>query len=168
MVIIVFGLPGSGKTYFSVALAKELDAIYLGSDKLRKELLEQRSYLLAEKMMIYDELLENMSAHFTSKKDVVVDATFYRDEFREKFIKKLNSEHILFVFIEIVADEEVIKKRLGQPRQYSEADYEVYQNLKSEFQPFVSNHLILKSTNENLREMLLKTKKYLTQKNRKV
>ena len=34
--ILVMGLPGSGKTYFSERLIKEIDAIWINADEVRK------------------------------------------------------------------------------------------------------------------------------------
>ena len=53
MVIIVCGLPGSGKSYFAERLAKKIDADYVNSDRLRKELFPSRTYSDREKATVY-------------------------------------------------------------------------------------------------------------------
>jgi predicted kinase len=65
------------------------------------------------------------------------------------------------LFIEVKADETVIKKRLEQRRSDSEADFRVYQNIRSQFEPMTEPHLILSSANDNIEEMLNQAFDYL-------
>jgi predicted kinase len=44
MTVIVFGLPGSGKSYFATRLAELLNASYISSDQLRMQLYAKRTY----------------------------------------------------------------------------------------------------------------------------
>jgi predicted kinase len=68
-------------------------------------------------------------------------------------------------FIEVQADENIIRQRLKKPRQYSEADFEVYKLIKQQNEPIDEPHLILKSTDDNIDEMLQKASEYLKIKN---
>ena len=57
-------------------------------------------------------------------------------------------------WIEIRADEDLIRDRLIRPRIESEADYNVYLKLKKDWEPMDEDHLVLRSTNENLESLL--------------
>jgi predicted kinase len=110
MVIIVFGLPGSGKSYFAGRLAKSLDAIYVNSDIERIKLIRQRRYTFSEKMMVYDRMFELMVTAVMDGKSIVLDATFYLKSIRNRFIQKATELGQTALFIEVTAKTETIKK----------------------------------------------------------
>ena len=160
MIVIVFGLPGSGKSYFAIKLGELINASYISSDQLRMQLYENRTYTDNEKLSVYDAMLLKMKDHLLQGENVVLDATFYKNEIRQKFIKagKKLSE---IVFIEINASETITWERLQKERPDSEADFEVYKKVKALWEPMNDDHLILQSTNENIAEMLRKAKDYI-------
>lgn len=164
MIIIVFGLPGSGKSYFASKFAKMIQADYVNSDKVRKEIFEKRIYSAKEKKTVYDEMLEQMKEAIRQKKNIVLDATFHKKEIREMFVEALKGKEEIS-FIEVQADENIIRERLKKPRLYSEADFEVYQLIKQQNEPLNKPHLVLKSTDDNIDEMLHKAFEFLKIKN---
>ena len=83
MVILVLGLPGSGKSYFAERLAQKIHAEYLNSDQIRKEMFPDRTYSDSEKARVYEALLKKMQEAIDKEKDVVLDATFYKNKIRE-------------------------------------------------------------------------------------
>lgn len=155
---MVLGLPGSGKSYFASRLAQKINAEYLISDKIRKELFPVRTYSESEKNAVYKALLEKMQEATDKGKDVVVDATFYKNEIRDKFISNIKGK---VYFIEVWADEEIIRERLKKKRLYSEADFKVYQFIKQQWEPLKQPHLKLKSANDNINDRLQKALNYL-------
>ena len=160
MIIIVFGLPGSGKSYFATHLADQLSAVYISSDRVRNEMFDKKTYLKAEKILVYNEMLVRMKMAATQRSNVVLDATFFLRSIRMKFYeqgKKIDRT----VFIEIVADEDLTAKRLRKQRPESEADFEVYKKIKSEWEPMAEEHLVLQSADNNISDMLQKTANYL-------
>lgn len=162
MVVIVFGLPGSGKSYFASRLAPAIDAEYLNSDVLRKKLLPNRNYSEEEKLEVYDKMLLRMRQAISENKSLVIDATFYKDEIRKEFIRQAGND---IFFIEVRADEELIRERLKQKRTASEADFKVYKIVEAEFEPMQEPHLVLRSRDNNLNEMLTEALHYLTRDN---
>ena len=164
MIVIVFGLPGSGKSYFASRFAKVINAGYVNSDKLRKENFEKRVYSDQEKKVVYDKMLEQMKEYVEQKKNLVLDATFHKKEIRKMFVDEMKGKGGIF-FIEIQADENTTRERLKKPRPYSEADFEVYKLISGQNEPLVEPHLILKSTDDNIDEMLRKASEYLKIKN---
>jgi predicted kinase len=159
MVVIVFGLPGSGKSYFASRLAEQLNAVYLNTDRLRLEMFDKRSYSDTEKMTVYNRVLDLVSELIAQHKSVVVDGTFYKEEIRSMFRKQLQKSAL--IFIEVEADESVIQERLLKPREYSEADVGVYRKIKSQWEPMTGSHLVLKSSDSNINEMLATATGYI-------
>ncbi len=161
VLVMVMGLPGSGKSYFAKGLAKEIDAIYLGSDALRKELGLMGSYQFDNKLSVYDEMLKRAKKIEKSGKNLVLDATFYLKKIRDPFFVLAKSLSWKFSIIHIKADETLITKRLSKTREDSEADLKVHQKIKSEFEPILEPHLLIQSTDGSLQENLDKALKYI-------
>ena len=166
MIVIVFGLPGSGKSYFASRLAKMINAGYINSDRLRKEMFKDRTYSEQEKAAVYKAMLEKMKEAMNQDKNLVLDATFHKNETRKLFIREAERKDGIF-FIEIKADENIIRERLKEERSYSEADFEVYKFIRQHYEPLKERHLILESTNENIDSMLQKAADYLKLKDDK-
>jgi predicted kinase len=164
MIVIVFGLPGSGKSYFASRFAEILHADYLSSDKVRKEIFKKRIYSEEEKRAVYGKMFDLMKESVKQKKNVVLDATFHKKDIREMFVSAMKGKEEIS-FIEVQADENIITQRLKKPRQYSEADFEVYKLIKQQNEPIDEPHLILKSTDDNIDEMLQRASEYLKIKN---
>ncbi|MEO9005025.1 MAG: AAA family ATPase [Ginsengibacter sp.] len=166
MIVIVFGLPGSGKSYFASRLAKTINARYVNSDKLRKEMFTERVYSDSEKKAVYDTMLDEMKEAVQQNNNLVLDATFHKKDTRQLFVEEmqvLGKGEILF--IEVWADEEIIRERVKKERPYSEADFEVYQFISQHNEPLDQSHLVLQSTNYNINEMLNIASEYLKTKN---
>lgn len=161
MVVIVFGLPGSGKSYFASRLAKQLNAMYVNSDQLRLQLIDERSYAETEKLQVYDAMLAAMTTCINQQKNVLLDGTFYKKAIRIRFEKRAAELDATVFYIEVKANEDIIRERVSKPREFSEADFEVYLKLKTIAEPLVQDHLILQSTNDNITAMLQDALVYL-------
>lgn len=160
MIIIVFGLPGSGKSYFASRLAEKIGAKYVNSDRLRKKLFPVRDYSDREKRVVYDHMLEEMMQAVAKNKDLVLDATFHRKETRDLFTNKISGNGKI-IFVEVQADEDIIRERVSRKRDDSEADFEVYKLIRQQNEPLTEPHLILQSTNDNIDDMLGMATTYL-------
>lgn len=165
-VIIVMGLPGCGKSYFAEQLATVLGAVYINSDRTRKTMISSRAYSQVEKLSVYNEMLNQMQLAVKENKSVVLDGTFYKHSIRKMFIKKAKRAGGV-IFIEVRAAEPLIHERLQHKRMYSEADFKVYQVIKSQWESLAEKHLILQSTNDNITDMLHTAIDYLQFKNDK-
>ena len=160
MIVIVFGLPGSGKSYFASGLSTLINAEYINSDQVRKHMLGKRTYSLNEKLSVYQEMLLQMKEFLKQKRNLVLDATFYKNDIRKKFMDEAGLNGGI-TFIEVTADESLIRERLKTPRLDSDADFKVYKLIKEQWEPLYEPHLVLRSTNDNIAGMLFKAADYL-------
>lgn len=161
MILIVFGLPGTGKTYFSRHLEEDIEAIHLNTDIVRKKAGLQGRYDKKTKEKVYNLLLKEVTVKVSENHDVIVDGTFQKKEIRDNFwdmAKRLKQQ---VFFIEIKAKDETVKQRMKSERDYSEADYQVYLKIKNNFETLSEPHLILWSDQTNVNEMLKKAKAYI-------
>ncbi|CAG5017861.1 hypothetical protein DYBT9275_05861 [Dyadobacter sp. CECT 9275] len=163
LVIIVSGLPGSGKSYFAHRLAEVLKAVYLNSDKIRISLQARGKYTLDDKMYIYQAMSKLTERHLSRGETVIADATFYHHAMRDLFSGIALKHNCRIVFILVIASEELVRERLAMPRAESEADLGVYQSMKGLFEPYLNEHLILHSGTDNISEMLTLATSYLRQ-----
>ena len=166
MIVIVFGLPGSGKSFFARRFAAMIDAVYINSDRVRKKLVVSRTYVEKEKLAVYNEMFAQMKEVLKHNKNLVLDATFYNNDIRKKFLGEAEGAGRI-CFIEVKAEESLIRERVQEKRVDSEADFEVYQKIKNQWEPLNEDHLILQSTDDNINEMLNKAAGYLQLQNEK-
>ncbi len=162
MIVVVFGLPGTGKSFFAERLAARINARYINSDRLRKKMFVERTYSEDEKRLVYDEMLTQMYEAMEQNEALVLDATFYKEELRRKFVNQAGNK---ISFIEVKAEEAIIEERLRAKRKDSEADFAVYQQVGSEFEPMTEPHLVLYSSNDNINQMVDSALTYLKSKN---
>ena len=145
MLIIVCGLPGTGKTTLAKAISRRLGAAYLSSDVLRKRMFPDPSYSEEERGKVYDELVSLCRKALAEGKHVVVDATFYKAALREGFVAlgPGSGTHLILCTL----DEDRLRKRLGnrKPGGPSDADFAVHQKLKADFEPVSGRHLLIDS-----------------------
>jgi predicted kinase len=153
MIILVGGLPGSGKSFFAKKFAARLKFEYVGSDQTRQALNKNGHYEQSDKLAIYRELATNTEKKIREGKTVVVDATFSSRIARDLFIKLSGALTTTRKFILIYADEATIKLRISKPRQDSEADFEVYKKIKAEYDPIDFDHIEIRSQEGNFDEM---------------
>ncbi len=161
MIILVFGLPGSGKSYFTRHLQKEIDAGLLNTDIIREQLNLKGTYDQSAKKRVYDKMIEKTIEHVEKGSDIIVDGTFHKKRRREDFSHIAEKNGTRIFFVEIKASEQTIKQRLEKERKFSEADYEVYRELKKEFEDQSEDHLVLWSDSEPTDKMIMKTKEYI-------
>src|SRR6266496_4039857 len=125
MIIFVFGLPGSGKSYFASHLANMINADYINSDRIRREMFHNRTYSIKERLSVYNKMQVQMKEAVRQHKNVVLDATFYNNDIRKNFLDESKDIDDV-IFIEVRAEESLIKERLKRSRLDSEATLEVY------------------------------------------
>jgi predicted kinase len=160
VIVIVFGLPGSGKSCLATNLAEMIKADYINSDQVRRTMFTVRTYSAREKLSVYNKMLVQMRNAVQQHKNLVLDATFYTNDIRKKFLDAAEGIDDI-IFVEVRAEESLIRERLKRPRKDSEADFGVYRKIKKQWEPLDKDHLILQSTDDNITEMLERTAAYL-------
>jgi len=132
--ILVTGLPGSGKTMLARELARALDLVHLSSDAIRTELQKRGRYDESDKELVYREMWTKAREVLRNNGKVVLDATFHKASRRRAFEALAAEIHTRPVVIQVKAGEEETKRRLQRKRPDSEADWQVYLLLKNEYE----------------------------------
>ncbi|MEO1258603.1 MAG: ATP-binding protein [Bacteroidota bacterium] len=159
--ILIVGLPGTGKTTFASALATTIGAKHLNSDIVRSEAGRRGHYDAMSKAANYNEMKNRTEGFLQNNQSVIIDATFYKEIFRKPYQLMGEQFDVEVKWIEIFADQETIKERVSKKRKYSEADYEVYKKIKEDYEPLNVAKLILWSDQLSVEEMVAQTVDFL-------
>ncbi len=124
LLIMLYGFPGSGKSYFARQFADELQLAHLSSDRIRSELFEEPSYSKDENNIV-DHLMEFMAEEFLrAGVSVVYDANVARFAQRRALrdmARKLHSNTML-IWLQIDAESAFNRSR-NRDRRKSDDKY---------------------------------------------
>jgi predicted kinase len=150
--IIVSGLPGTGKSYFSQRLAEKIPLVILESDDLRKVLFPRPAYTQEESSYLFK--VCHGLIEFLLKKGIslVLDATNLSERNREYLYSISERLGIKRIIVRITAPQQVVQERLQarthQPANRSDADWEVYRRMKSEVEKITRNHYVVDTSRD--------------------
>lgn len=139
MLIMLSGLPGSGKSYFGRLLANDLPASIVENDSIRRKLFSDRVYSDSENRQVYRAAVQRIRDLLERGSDVIFDATNLTEAAR-RAVHRLAAEMnaglaiVQFVVPEYVAVER-LDRRMSAPDSLdnSEAGRDVYALLQPIF-----------------------------------
>ena len=124
--VAMHGYSGSGKTWLSSLLMAQLPAIRVRSDIERKRLVGldetassgsqpgEGAYTDQAKGHVYARLIEIVEGLLAAGFDVIVDASFLRQTERQRFAALADRNGVPFVFVETIADDAELVRRLQE------------------------------------------------------
>jgi predicted kinase len=145
VLIVVSGLPGTGKTYFCRRLAERLPCVVLESDALRKELFPAPTYSVGESAHLF-RVIHRLTEELLAKgANVVLDATNLTERYRERLYNIAEQHNARLILVRIEAPPELVRQRLNgratkQNKDNSGADWSVYQGMKPTVEKIRRNH----------------------------
>jgi predicted kinase len=151
--LMMVGLPGTGKSSVVESLQKRLPSIVVSTDNIRLQMRNQPTYTAAEMMLVYEVCYSIIELRLKQGQRVVFDASNYlaaRREHLRKVAKRVGSP-VAVCYVQ--AAQGAIRKRLFQRNSgnrrkgdLSEADWSVYKWMVEAQEPVVGEHLILDTT----------------------
>jgi predicted kinase len=142
--IVVIGLPGTGKSYFCRQLAQRLPAIILESDDLRKALFPSPGYSAAESLRLFRACHLLMARLLGKGISLIFDATNLSEHNREYLYRIAERLGIKLVLVRVEAPPELVYQRLKErvlsSESSSDADWKVYQRMKPQAQRIRRRH----------------------------
>jgi predicted kinase len=161
MIIVVFGLPATGKTLFATRLAEEISAIYLNTETIKENLNLPGKNDSDTINLVYDQLVFELATQVQYNHNVVLDGVFPQEAIRKRFVEKARKHEKDIWFIEIKADDQTVKDRLIHNA--SEVGYDLYLQLRLSFENLGQPHLILWSDRHDQDEMIQLAKDHIRQ-----
>ncbi len=153
--VLVGGLPGTGKSTLAAALADELGAVVLRSDEIRKELapnspwadqVEATLYSPEMTATTYRELIDRARIMLRNGQSVVLDASWNVSSFRALAAKEAQASSSKLVEFRCVAPERIAARRIvsrnAQGTDVSDATPDVARHMRSQAEPWPSAVII--------------------------
>jgi len=142
--IVVSGLPGTGKSYFCRKLAERLQFIILESDAFRKALFSSQAYGASESGRLFRTIPLLIERLLKKGVSLIFDATNLSERYRERLYSIADHLDVKLILVRVEAPTEVVQGRLKarreNPENKSDADWAVYQRMKSSVQKIGRNH----------------------------
>ena len=154
LLVLVSGLPGSGKSHFSRELCRRYPLAHLNSDALRRALFPHPTHAAAENARLFaavHALLERLLSRGVS---AVLDATNLKEEHRQPLYDIAERAGAGLIIVRTEAPEAVALGRLAarardsDPEDASEATSAVYNRMKSEVEPIERTHITVDTSRD--------------------
>lgn len=152
--ILVSGLPGTGKSYFSRRLGERLPSVIVESDALRKVLFPSPSYSPAEHNRVFQACHLLVEELLKEGLPVIVDATNLVERHREHLYHIADRLRVKLIIIRVEAPQGTVRQRLqgrlegrdGEDR--SDADWQVYQKMRPRAERIRRNHFAVDTSRD--------------------
>jgi len=163
--IVVSGLPGTGKTYFCNRLAERLPSVVLESDVLRKTLFSPPSYSAKESSQLFRAIHRLIERLLVRGIPLILDATNLSERNREYLYSIADRLDVKLVLVRVEAPPEIVRQRLEarleKPENKSDADWAIYRRMKYSVQRIRRNHYAV-DTSRDITPVLDKIVKEVT------
>jgi len=152
--IVVSGLPGTGKSFFCRKLAEKLPFLILASDALRKVLFSTPQYNEQENKRLFSACHVLIEELLKKGIPVIFDATNLLEHHREYLYRAAERAGAKLILVWVEAPPEVVRQRLltrertAVPQSDSEAGWEVYNKMRPRREKISRNHLVVDTSQD--------------------
>ena len=146
-VVVMVGLPGSGKSFLARAVARRTPAVVLDSDAMRSVLFAEPRHTKREHGRLFPALHLVMERLLARGYSIVVDATNLKEVSRRPYYKIAEKCGAPVVLVRTWAPAPVIRKRLLDRSEARDADdrstatVEVYERMRSGAERLTKEHV---------------------------
>jgi hypothetical protein len=147
--VVVSGLPGSGKSYFCRRLASRHPIARLESDALRQALFGQPTHSPEESRRLFAACHYVLERLLGAGIPALLDATNLREVHRRQLYAIADRHGVKLVLVSLRAPAAVVEERLAararraDPADLSDAGAEVYQRMRSLDEPIGRPHIVV-------------------------
>ena len=154
VLVVVVGLPGTGKSYFSRRLAERFPMAVLETDALRKALFGQPTYSPEESARLFRAVHSLIESLLRRGIPVLLDATNLVEANREHLYHIAEKTGARLILARTEAPPEVVRERLARRQQateredHSDAGWEVYERMRRSVDPIRRQHYVVDTTRD--------------------
>lgn len=147
--VILCGLPGTGKSHFARELARRAPFVWLNSDRTRKLLVDTPSYSRREHRRVFSAMHVLTRGYLRDGYSVVFDATNLNENVRRPLYESASAVGVEPLIIRFTAPAELVHRRLKDRADgvaeatQSDATWEVYSRMAVADQPVPRPHLLV-------------------------
>lgn len=150
--IVVSGLPGTGKSYFSKRLAERLPFLVLESDALRKTLFTSPGYSPQESAQLFQTIHRLVRDLLNKGIPLILDATNLSERSREQLYSITDQLGVRLLLVRVEAPPEVVYQRLKarakDSANSSDADWGVYRRMRPSVERIRRNHYVVDTSKD--------------------
>lgn len=152
--VMVAGLPGTGKSHFCRALAERHPLLILESDALRQVLFPSPAYTSQESSRLFRAIHYLIEELLKKGIPLILDATNLAEPYRERLYNVTDRLNARLIIVRIEAPPNLVRERLrartgaGAPENHSEADWSVYQKMKTTVQTIRRNYFAVDTSRD--------------------
>ena len=146
VLIVVSGLPGTGKSYFCKNLAERLPFLILESDALRKVLFSLPTYTAQESSRLFQAIHRLIEGLLKRGISLILDATNLSERYRERLYNIADHLNARLILVRVEAPPDLVRERLQardenkNPEDNSDADWSVYKKMQPAVQKIQRKH----------------------------
>lgn len=142
--VVISGLPGTGKSYFGQRLARRWPFVVLESDALRRTLYPSPDYSPQESWRLFKAVHLLIERLLEKGVSVILDATNLAERHREYLYSIAERRDVRLVLVRVEAPPEVVRQRLKArvetAQANSEADWGVYRKMRPSLERISRKH----------------------------
>lgn len=152
--IVVSGLPGTGKSFLCRKVAEKSPFLILPSDALRKVLFPTPQYNEQENKRLFSACHVLIEELLKKGIPVILDATNLLEHHREYLYRAAERAGAKLILVWVEAPPEVVRQRLiarertPVPERDSQAGWEVYNKMKPRREKISRNHLVVDTSQD--------------------
>ena len=152
--ILLCGLPGTGKSHFARELSSRAPFVWLNSDRTRKILVEQPSYSRREHRRVFAAMHILTRGYLREGYSVIFDATNLNEGVRAPLYAVAEDAGVDPIIIRFTADADLVRARMDERASgtvdtgQSDAGWEVYSRMAVADLPVPRPHVLVKTPDD--------------------
>ncbi len=166
--LLVSGLPGTGKSRFCRQVQARTGAVTLESDALRLELYGEPDYSYGESRRLFSAIHAAIDRLLAEKRPVILDATNLAERHREPLYAMAERHGARLLLVQVVAPPDVVYQRLqGRGRgvdrlDRSQAGVEVYRRMAAGVEEIRRPHRVVDTSQDTEADVVAIVKEMLS------
>lgn len=145
--IVLVGLPGSGKSHFAREIKRRIPAVILDSDALRQALFAEPQHTKKEHARLFPAIHALMARLLERGVTIIVDATNLKEANRKPFYTIAEGHGAKLVLVRVWAPNSVIRQRMAardagaNTADRSTATLAVFERMLADAEPILRRHI---------------------------